>query len=452
MNLDTLIRDVNPAPVDAVPGPGSLEARAILEAIAANPSGHHRWSQPRPWTHRVQVVAVVAIILAAIFVPLPRVSLFRRLVFPVTQSTATSVPTTVPKTPPIGTQLGELRGSDSGDNDSFGQSVAVSGTTAVVGAPGHANGAGRAYVFSKTATGWKQVAELKGSDSVGDDHSGYNSGDNFGGSVDISGTTAIVGAQNHQGDAGRAYVFTKTATGWKQVAELKGSDTVALDYFGSTVAISGTFAVVGAPGADEAYVFRKTATSWKQVAELKGSDTGFGLSGDNFGASVAISDTRVLVGTDMGESGRTYVFTRTATSWKQTAELKGPDTMAGYGFGGSVAISGTTAVVGSAQGRRPGGYGAAYVFTKSARGWKQVAELTGSSGAGATSSNGSDSVVAISGETAVISYGGLYDVFTKTARGWKQAADLEIGGASVAISGTTVVVGEYTSPAYVFQG
>jgi hypothetical protein len=154
----------------------------------------------------------------------------------------------------------------------------------------------------------------------------------------------------------------------------------------------------------------------------------------------------------MGESGRTYVFTRTATSWKQTAELKGPDTMAGYGFGGSVAISGTTAVVGSAQGRRPGGYGAAYVFTKSARGWKQVAELTGSSGAGATSSNGSDSVVAISGETAVISYGGLYDVFTKTARGWKQAADLEIGGASVAISGTTVVVGEYTSPAYVFQG
>ena len=47
--------------------------------------------------------------------------------------------------------------------------------------------------------------------------------------------------------AGRAYVFTKTATGWKQVAELKGSDTVASDYFGYSVAISGTTAVVGAP-------------------------------------------------------------------------------------------------------------------------------------------------------------------------------------------------------------
>jgi len=37
-------------------------------------------------------------------------------------------------------------------------------------------------------------------------------------------------------------VFTKTPTGWKQVAELKGSDTVAGDDFGDSVAISGTTA------------------------------------------------------------------------------------------------------------------------------------------------------------------------------------------------------------------
>jgi len=56
-----------------------------------------------------------------------------------------------------------------------------------------------------------------------------------------------VGADDHIKSAGRAYVFTNVATGWKQVAELKGSDTVANDGFGYAVAISGTTAIVGAP-------------------------------------------------------------------------------------------------------------------------------------------------------------------------------------------------------------
>ena len=106
----------------------------------------------------------------------------------------------------------------------FGYSVAISGTTVVVGADDHANGAGRAYVFTKTANGWKQAAELKGSDTVAGD---------FGSSVAISGTTAVVGADHHANSAGRAYVFTETADGWKQTAELKGSDTVAGDSFGT---------------------------------------------------------------------------------------------------------------------------------------------------------------------------------------------------------------------------
>jgi len=77
--------------------------------------------------------------------------------------------------------------------------VAISGTTAIVGAHGHAKNAGRAYVFTKTPAAWKQVAELKDSDTV--------AGDYFGASVAISGTTAVVGAFVHANDAGRAYVF-----------------------------------------------------------------------------------------------------------------------------------------------------------------------------------------------------------------------------------------------------
>ena len=101
-----------------------------------------------------------------------------------------------------------------------------SGATVVVGAWGNDVYAGSAYVFTKTATGWEQTAELKGADTVASDDFGY--------SAVLSGPTAIVGALHRSGwsDAGRAYVFSDTGTGWKQVAELKGSDTGTYDHFG----------------------------------------------------------------------------------------------------------------------------------------------------------------------------------------------------------------------------
>jgi hypothetical protein len=119
---------------------------------------------------------------------------------PLLASTASAVAASPRTTTSIGTQLAELKGSDTVAGDAFGVSVAISGTTAIVGAFGHASFAGRAYVFTKTTTGWKQAAELKGSDTV--------AGDRFGASVAISGTTAIVGAWDHASGAGRAYVFT----------------------------------------------------------------------------------------------------------------------------------------------------------------------------------------------------------------------------------------------------
>jgi nucleoside-specific outer membrane channel protein Tsx len=149
-------------------------------------------------------------------------------------------------------QAAELKGSDTVASDGFGISVAISGTTALVGADGHAKQSGRVYVFTNTASGWKQSAELKGSDTV--------AADGFGISVVISGTTAIAGSPDHAKQSGRAYVFTNTASGWKQAAELKGSDTVAEDGFGVSVVISGTTVVVGAPDrakdAGQAYLFK----------------------------------------------------------------------------------------------------------------------------------------------------------------------------------------------------
>jgi hypothetical protein len=78
-------------------------------------------------------------------------------------------------------------------------------------------------------------------------------------STAISGTTAVVGAEGHDKNAGRAYVFTNTAGAWRQTAELKGSDTVTEDGLGSSVAVLGRIAIVGAIGhakkAGRAYLF-----------------------------------------------------------------------------------------------------------------------------------------------------------------------------------------------------
>ena len=360
--------------------------------------------------------------------------------------------------PPIGKQLAELKGSGTLAGLRFGYSVAISGTTAVVGAEGHAKDAGLAYVFTKTAGVWKRAAELKGADTVAGDYFGY--------SVAISPTTAVVGAPYHADYAGAAYVFSRSAKGWKQTAELKGADTVSDDEFGSSVAVSGTTAVVGAQyhakGAGRAYVFTRTATGWEQTAELKGADS---VSDDQFGVSVAVSGRTAIVGAygRANYAGRAYVFSRTATRWKQVAELKASRSVARYWFGYSVAVSGTTAVVGEPYANT------AYVFTETAGVWKRTGELvvtefTHYAWAGFGWS------VAISGTVAVVGALGAPRVlgrafaFSRTSTGWKEAAELRgsdivVGdelGYSVATSGRTALVGAYghahdAGRAYVFE-
>jgi hypothetical protein len=331
--------------------------------------------------------------------------------------------------------------------------VAISGTTAVVGAPGHANFGGDAYVFTKTAAGWEQVTELKASDTEGSSSANI-AGDGFGLSVAISGRIAVVGAYGHANGAGRVYVFTKTAGGWKQTAELKGTDTVAGNNFGHLGCRVGHDCDRGCAqrcqnGAGRAYVFTETSAGWTQVAELKGSDT---IHNDDFGISVAISGTTAIVGANdrANHAGAAYVFTKTAAGWKQVAELKGSDTTAGDFFGTSVAISGTTAFIGSSGNAKK--LGRAYVFTKTAADWEQVAELKGSD---TTAHDDFGISVAGLGTTAIVgapyiaNKAGAAYLFTKTAGSWKQAAELEGSdtvdgddfGLSVAMSGTTAVVG-----------
>ncbi len=300
------------------------------------------------------------------------------------------------------TQQAYLKASNTGANDNFGWSVAVSGDTVVVGANGEDSNAtgvngdegdsdavfsGAAYVFVRNGTTWTQQAYLKASNTAW-----FH---DFGVSVAVSGDTVVVGADgedsnatgingdesNHAaGSSGAAYVFVRSGTTWTQQAYLKASNTDAFDQFGISVAVSGDTAVVGANKEDSnatggdgdegnnaaldsgaAYVFVRNGTTWTQQAYLKASNTG---PYDFFGLSVAVSGDTAVIGAypedsnatgvngdasnnDATDSGAAYVFVRNGTTWTQQAYLKASNTGVRDYYGFSVAVSGGTAMVGA---------------------------------------------------------------------------------------------------------
>lgn len=272
-------------------------------------------------------------------------------------------------------QQAKLTANDAADSDLFGVSVAISGDTAIVGAHGDDDSgqhSGSAYVFVRDGTVWTQQIKLTAEDGA--------ASDDFGISVAISGDTAVVGANGTDdsgSDSGSAYIFVRSVTAWTLQTELIANDGAAYDKFGTSVAISGDTVVVGAFGDDDggentgsAYIFVRSGTSWTQQDKLTASD---GAAYDTFGSSVAISGDTVIAGAggddDSGESsGSAYIFIRNANSWSEQDKLTANDTIAGDNFGISVSISGDIALVGAHQ---HNGSGSAYAFIRSGSVWTQ---------------------------------------------------------------------------------
>lgn len=284
-------------------------------------------------------------------------------------------------------QQAYLKPFNPGRDYGFGCSVAASGDTVVVGAwaeSGDDNGVygvantwkGAAYVFVRSNGRWNQQAYLKASNA--------KVGDQFGEAVAISGNTIVIGARMERSDAtgvngngndnsleraGAAYVFVRENGQWREQAYLKASNTSRFSEFGISVAISGDTALIGASREDNlgidsgaAYVFARNAGQWSQQAYLKASNIGVG--GDLFGRSVAISGDNLVVGAPgedsnatgingdgsnnrASRSGAAYVFVRESTQWSQQAYLKAFNTGASDQFGYSVAVSGDMVISGS---------------------------------------------------------------------------------------------------------
>jgi hypothetical protein len=236
----------------------------------------------------------------------------------------------------------KLATSDGATNDYFGISVALFGDTAVVGAHGDdtaaGTDAGSAYLFTRSGSTWSQQTKLAASDGAAEDR--------FGNSVALTGDTALIGAYLDNSDRGSAYVFTRSGSTWSQQAKLTASDAAVSDLFGNSVALSDDTALVGAhwddtaagTDAGSAYVFTRSGSTWTQQAKITASD---GAPTDRFGYSVAVSGDTALIGAywddtpnQAGEpaanQGSVYVFRLSDSSAPEIAlEQAGSDVPTG---------------------------------------------------------------------------------------------------------------------------
>ncbi len=267
-----------------------------------------------------------------------------------------------------------LVASDGAQGDNFGWSLALSGNELIVGAPfktiSIAN-QGVGYVFSDAGWGWSQVGEIINPLAKPADHLGW--------SVAISGDTAICGAPDADlGYIDKGMVFIATgANNWMDGQAISPVEIVADEHFGRSVSTQAGIAAIGVPGktigSDQygqgaVYIYEQTDQQWNFLQMFTAAD---GAAFDNFGTSLAMQGNRIVVGSPyhrVGSNdyqGAAYTFTSGAAGWVEQAELFASDGFSDDYFAGSVAVSGPTILVGAYLDDvgQNADQGSAYLFT-----------------------------------------------------------------------------------------
>ncbi|MGD9790843.1 MAG: GC-type dockerin domain-anchored protein [Phycisphaerales bacterium] len=274
--------------------------------------------------------------------------------------------------------------------DAHGSAMAWSGNWLVVGAPrdNSAVGAdtGTVRLYENVAGVWTNRGAIVANDAAASDF--------FGQAVAISGSTLVVGApgdDNARGvNAGAVYVFTLVGANWTQQAKLIPSNAIPNDVFGSSVAL-GSLSLIppvsnlqifgGSPGADITGAASGSVTVFTRRVEVGGTFydetrtllTADGPAGKNLGASMVYQSNRLLVGAPLDDNdrgvdaGAVYEFSyATATNWSETQKLI-PSTagnMANGRFGHALSIHLDLLAVGMPRAENANGDYTGYVETK----------------------------------------------------------------------------------------
>ena len=308
--------------------------------------------------------------------------------------------------------------SDNAANWDFGTSVSISNGVIAVGAPGAGGDAGAVYTFTSSGSTWTQQQKVTTASSV-----------RLGQSVAIDGTTLVVGGPLFAGfasQAGAVYVYVYSAS-WVIEQILEASNKQAGDQFGYSVSVHTDTIVVGAPFTDSngdmsgsAYMFNRVVTTWTEVEELTATDAS---SNDRYGEHVAINDQSVIVVAPNNSGNAIYTYSRSsgltwifnvqladvdnifafaasnngialsaplvyafksttvdpAGGWAQRQEVLAANVIGSASYGTSVATTSDISVVGVHTSNTNGlESGAAYVFKKDnlSGEWLEVAQLS----------------------------------------------------------------------------
>jgi hypothetical protein len=281
----------------------------------------------------------------------------------------------------------------------LGKAVAIannsSGNHVLLSADGN-NDSGVVYVYN--ASGAKLQTITAGNCSlISTDPNHCPAGQGFGNSIAVYGDTALISApltkpETGSGSAAGAvyvYVLNASTERWDYEATLRGSDTAAQHFFGSSIALENNRAVIGASGVNvkanvipsvyganigKVYVFERSSAVWSQTASFSGSDSS---GGDYFGSSVALSGDTLVVGaigvSDAGaNSGAAYVFKLNGSSWDEQKIITAPDAAAQLSFGHSaLMLNSETIMIGTPQAsnRTTSNSGAVYIYRLSSGDW-----------------------------------------------------------------------------------
>ena len=355
---------------------------------------------------------------------------------------------------PLFSRFVERLSEEPDEGDRFGGAIALSGDTALIGAPGDdthlGNEAGSVYVFRREGVNWSREANLNASD-------GRLRGQ-FGIAVDVEGDRAIIGSW------GSAYTYERTGGRWVESSRLLLGDGLVVG-FGTSVSISGDSALVGSLNGDSdqgdqtafgaGYVYDWDGTNWvfQQRLEMPAGSAG----GELFNP-VALDGDTALVGGPFGAdfSGVARVFVRNGGVWEMEQEIPALGAHAAF-FGRAVDVEGDTIVIGSDS---TGGVGTAHVLVRSGDAWQPKTTLTASiSSADASFGNSvalDDGRIVVGAPGAqlipTLSTGAAF-AFALSGSSWIQDGLIAGGtlnaerrrGAAVAIDGDTVLVSSFSN-------
>jgi hypothetical protein len=271
-----------------------------------------------------------------------------------------------------------------GDFTNFGESIAIEGDTAVLGAP-NMDSHGLAYIYNYDGAIWNEVAILRPSDG--------RSEDQFGISVSISNNRILIGSSHNSSNeilaSGSAYIFEKVNGEWSQSHKLNCSAVERFGRFGHAVSLVGNRAAIGAydsynPANEEGLVciFDFNNGKWVESQVLYTEDS----QSKYFGHSLDLSENRIIIGdyrdsSNGSISGAAYIFDFENESWILKQKLFADEIESFDYFGYSVSVNGDKALIGArGDDDLKSASGAAFVFELNNDVWQQKQKLLPSDG------------------------------------------------------------------------